>query len=72
MLISGSDALAHVVDVGQDNEHVEYLNDLIAEPSLSGLDPINQLIILEEMEHWEALEVVLDLHQQLKPHLKLI
>ena len=64
MQIDGSDALAHTVDVGAANEFVDYVHDLMTDPSLADLDPINQLIMLEEMDEYEAYCFVLDLHNR--------
>lgn len=64
MQANGSDALAYAVDVGAANEFVDYVHDLVADPSLADLDPINQLIMLEEMDEYEAYCFVLDLHHR--------
>lgn len=61
MFNDNDDALAHVVDVGNENQYVDYVNDIVAEDITSGLDPINQLILLEEMDEYEAYLFVMDL-----------
>lgn len=63
---NGSDALDHSVDVGAANEFVDYVNDAVRYPELAALDPINQLIMLEEMEQHEAYCFVMDLFHQIK------
>lgn len=60
------DALDHVVPVGKANEYVEYVNDLMGNDSAADLDPINQLILLEEMDEHEALLLVQDLFHSIK------
>lgn len=58
------DALAHVIDVGSENQYVDYVNDKVAEDITSGLDPINQMILLEEMDEYEAFLFVMDLYHR--------
>lgn len=66
-LRDGADALDFVVPVGKANEYVEYLNDLMSDGSIADLDPINQLIMLEEMELHEAMQLMDDLYRIIKP-----
>lgn len=62
----GTDALDFVVAVGTANEYVEYVNDLMTDGSIADLDPINQLIMLEEMELHEAMQLMEDLYRTIK------
>lgn len=61
-----SEPLNQRVDVGKDNEYVAFLHDTLTEGSIADLDPLNQLIMLEEMEEAEAFALISDLIRSLK------
>lgn len=61
-----SEPLNNKVDVGADNQYVDYLQDILTEGGIADLDPLNQLIMLEEMEEADVLALLSDLHRKLK------
>lgn len=61
-----SEAMSHTRDVGAANEHVHHLQDTLMEGSLADLDPLNQLIMMEEMDEWEARVLIEDIYRKLK------
>lgn len=60
-----SEPLNLTVTVGKDNEYVDYLHDTLTEGGIADLDPLNQLIMLEEMEEAEAFALLSDLIRSL-------